>query len=274
MRDYEGQSEDMNGVNETNDSSTSNDSNYLMKESFSFQEKNEEEELFLLFNHDSNGIYENYSLFHLTLILLLNFTFNTNLSKSTVRFKTEKKRNIGRKRKDCQECNGNKSNNVHDKYTIDNIKKKIRGHFLIFLVELLNCALSYYKFELEFHHVKNPNYDKETKNDEEDELKEDEIETKTVGQIICQPLNGKYTTMSAEERNEYNKKIIEKVQNHKVLNNIFAKKFFDFFDIYYHNRKSINAKDYGANKDEIITFSSKVKTFEDLMNKPENTDES
>ena len=179
--------------------------------------------------------------------------FNSN--KNTDIFKIEKM--LGKKRKDYP----------------DNIKKKLRGHFLIFLVDLINCVLSYYKIELEFHHLKNPSYDKKTKNDEEDELKEDEIETKTVGQIICQPLNGKYTTMSAEERNEYNKKIFEKVQNHKVLNNIFAKKFFDFFDIYYHNRKSINAKDYGANKDEIITFSSKVKTFEDLMNKPENTDE-
>ena len=85
------------------------------------------------------------------------------------------------------------------------------------------------------------------------------LKQKNLGEIICNKISSKYKN----ENENANVKIYEEVKKNEIMNNILSENYLKFFKkIYYKSTRNINLKEYGLDKD--ILLSKKVKLFEDL----------
>lgn len=170
-----------------------------------------------------------------------------------------KKKNRGRERVKQEGINENENENednnsfikIHDKNVSDNLLRKIQVHFLSFIIQFLNeilCRSNYNKKFLKLNYKFKSNIKKDFVNNN--------LKTKTIGEIICNSISHKYTTKYPY----YNKNIYEETKGNEVLNMIYSKNYLLFFrEIYFKSERIINLKN------KIIILSDKVKMFKDLI---------
>ena len=144
-------------------------------------------------------------------------------------------------------------NKIHDKFSFDNLLRKIKNHSLSVIVPFLNAILIVLDIKEEFFQL-SYEFKKKIKNNYFCELKK-----KTLGDIICNKISPKY-------KHDENENIIlyKKLQNHEVLKNIFKMEYITFFKRYYmESKKHINLKVFGLEKEVIL--SEKCKMYNDLI---------
>ena len=155
----------------------------------------------------------------------------------------------------AQSCSNNKT---HDKYSMDNLLRKILISFFNFCISYSNDILKEFNYNEKFlkltHDFKN-----QVKNDFVESLKD-----KTLYDIIYRKITSKYKTKDENT----NIIIYDKIKENEVLKKIFDENFLVLFDIYYKGQKTINLQKYGLEKE--IHLSKKTKTFKDLLKKNES----
>ena len=145
-------------------------------------------------------------------------------------------------------------NKVHDKFSFDNELRKVNNHSLSCIVPFLNVILIVLDINEEFYQL-SYEFKKEIKNSYFCELKK-----KTLGEIICNKISSKYN------KHDENKNInlYKKLENHEILKKIFKMDYITFFKRYYmESKKCINLKDFGLEKE--IILSEKCKMYNDLI---------
>jgi len=158
-----------------------------------------------------------------------------------------------------------KINKIHDKHTIDNVLRKIQVNYMTFLTSFINEILKNLNFNERFLKL-DYNFKKNINKDFFEYLK-----TKNIGEIICSKISDKYKKVKKNNRN-----ILEKIKEknnkeNEVIINILSENYFDFFwKIYYKSSKLINLKEYGLDKE--IILSDKVIMYKDLLKKNEELD--
>ena len=149
----------------------------------------------------------------------------------------------------------------HDKFSRDNIKRKIQVDYLKFLVNLINKIID--EIVYKGHNTNNIkfyplNYEFAKKVDKKsfDLLKET-----TIGDIFIYHVSPRFKNYKMLNKNVYN--IIIK-QNQKIKN-ILDKNYLEFFKSYYLNEEKINLSKYGL--DQNIFLSNDIGFYKDLIEK-------
>ena len=152
--------------------------------------------------------------------------------------------------------------NDHNKYSMDNILRKVQVHFFNFIISILNDILKELNFTERFLKI---SYD--AKNDVCKD-KVESLKTKEISDIVCLDISSKYNT---KDKNT-NRNIYDKIKDNEILNKLFKAKYMEFFDIYYKNKsKYINFTKFGLEKE--VRRSDKTKVFFDLSKKNEHDKE-
>jgi len=165
------------------------------------------------------------------------------------------------KKKRGKHSNLNKYNKkTHDKFSFDNILRKVKNHSLSLIVPFLNVILKVLLIEEEFFQLDHEYKKKLTKKCFSEEKK------KNLRDIIINNISPKYKNYNNDE----NKKILEKVEDHEIFKKILSMDYITFFRRYYmESKKCINLKDYGLENEVIL--SKKCKMYNDLIKKIKNS---
>ena len=148
-------------------------------------------------------------------------------------------------------------NQTHDKYWMDNILKKIQIHFLSFIILFLNDILKSLNYSQQFLKL-DQSFKENIKKDFVESLKK-----KTIAEIIDNKISIKY---KKKIKTIDNKKIYEELKDKENLKGLFKENYLELFkNVYYKNKKIINLKKYGIEKE--INLSKEVKFYEDLLKK-------
>jgi hypothetical protein len=160
----------------------------------------------------------------------------------------------GRKRRRQLE-NGEK---IHDRYSTDNILRRIQVHYMTFIINIVNELLNYLGYKYKFIDI---DYNiKKAINKKQFYA----IKKLNIAQIICQTSSPKFKNHSKQKNNN----IYEKVKGDEKVNQFLSKTFMELFkDVYLKDKRYIN--EYGL----IFPLSEKVKTYKDLFSKKKEKDE-
>ena len=165
---------------------------------------------------------------------IINFTNNQN--------KLRKKRGRNRSK--------NFGKSVHGSKDFDNLQRKIKVHFLSFLINFCNDALqteygsSFCTFKQIKYKIKNIVNFKET----------DKMKHNSIKDMIVLPISPKFSTY-----NEWaNKELLSKIKC-PWLDKLFQMKCLELFKMYYNNEEPLLDKMVFENKE--ITLSTKTKSF-------------
>jgi len=172
----------------------------------------------------------------------------------------EANNNIGKKRgRKRQSINGS-NRPEHSKLSRDNIKRKIKIHYLKFLRLLINqilyeilCqnkTLKYYQFYPLDHNF--------SENVTKKHLKS--LKNISIGHIFKDHTSIKFIRKKKSNLDIYN----EVIKNNEIKN-ILDKNYLEFIHHYYNKTKEIDLLDYGINK--TITLEPSLESFKDLINK-------
>ena len=115
-----------------------------------------------------------------------------------------------------------KERKTHDKFSADNILRKIQVHFISFIVFFLNDILSSFGIRKKFLKL-----DYEFKKDV-NKQNFAELKNKNIGEIISSKISTKY-----KKDENTNSNLYELLKTNKVLGKIFDIKYFTFFKEYY-----------------------------------------
>ena len=155
----------------------------------------------------------------------------------------------------------NENDKIHDKNSSDNIFRKIQVHYMSFIVLFLNEVLQNLNIEKQFYKI-----DYEFKKNVNKKFV-NSLKRKTIGDIISTKVSSKYRYLNES----INEKICEEIKKNEVIKKILAQNYLNFFKkIYYQSNKYINLKEYGLNRD--IILSEKVKMYNDLLTSIETFD--
>ena len=158
-----------------------------------------------------------------------------------------------RNKKRGRQTNLKEGNKKHDKFSSDNIIRKIHVHFITFIIFFIDDILSSFgireKFcKLDYEIIKDVNKQKLT-----------ELKNKNIGEIISNKISTKY-----KKDGNTNKNLYELLKTNKVLGKIFDIKYFTFFKEYYmKNEKTVDLRIFGVEKE--IILSKKTKTYYDFL---------
>jgi hypothetical protein len=173
--------------------------------------------------------------------------------------KAKNKMSIGhfliKKRGRITKDDSSKSIKKHDKFAQDNILRKIQVHYMSFVISFSNDILKSLNYNEKFLKL---NYDfKKNVNKKFVEGLKD----KTIKDIICNEISNKY-----RKQNENTNIIIyEHIKENQVLNKILSENYLIFFKkFYYRSHKIINLREYGLDKE--IVLSNHTKMYKDLLN--------
>ena len=191
----------------------------------------------------------------------------SDISTNQSQFKIEKKeksiKNKKRGRPKGQNNSFIKDNqNNHNRYSMDNILRKVQVHFFNFIIFILNDILKELNFTERFLKI---GYEakKDVCKDNVESLKAREI-----SDIVCLDISCKYNT---KDKNA-NRNIYDKIKDNEILNKLFKAKYMEFFDIYYKSKsKFINFTKFGLEKE--VRRSDKTEVFLDLSKKNEHDKE-
>ena len=146
-----------------------------------------------------------------------------------------------------------KERKTHDKFSADNILRKIQVHFISFIVFFLNDILRSFEIREKFLKL-DYKFKKDVNKQNYAELK-----NKNIGEIISNKISCKY-----KKDGNTNKNLYELLKTNKVLGKIFDIKYFTFFKEYYmKNEKTVDLRIFGVEKE--ITLSKKTKSYYDFL---------
>lgn len=145
---------------------------------------------------------------------------------------------------------------IHDKFSSDNIKRKIQVHYLTFIIYFINDILKSSGIKDEF---KKLSYDfKKVVSQQKFNL----LKSSTIGEIVSNKISTKYK----KNEENHNSKLYDIFKTNEVLEKIFDMNYLDFFKMYYmKNKTSLDLKIFGIEKE--ITLSKKTETYYDLLEK-------
>ena len=147
---------------------------------------------------------------------------------------------------------------IHDKYSVDNMLRKIQIHYLNFIILFLNEILKNLNYKQRFLKL-DYNFKKTVNKDFVERLKKS-----TLKDIVINKISQKYKNYS----NNTNKMTYEEIKENEILKNILSINYLTLFKtIYYKSNKKIDLSQYGIN--QVIILSKKVKMFNDLLKKIE-----
>ena len=154
------------------------------------------------------------------------------------------------------------SRKIHNKFTSDNLRRKIHIHFLNFIISFLNEILSYSGYEDQFYKL---DYNRNIKNVNKAFF--NRLKNKNIGEII----SGKISSKFKNKEKDFNFFFFQKLKNDKILNKLFSQSYFLIFKVFYFpSKKKINLKEYGLNVE--ISLSEDVKMYSDLLERFEDND--
>ena len=200
-----------------------------------------------------------------------------NISKNVKKNKKFCKKKRGRKMKQNNSTKEENNQNTHDKFSNDNLLRKIQIHYISFLISIINLILRDLNYEEQFLKL-NYNIKKNINKKFFESLK-----NKKLSEIICNKISKKYKKYDSN----INIKIYNKIKNNEILKNFFniliffpkttikqikkvSENYLSFFkNIYYESKRIINLKKYGLEKE--IFLSEEIKMFKDLLQ--DNIDE-
>ena len=179
----------------------------------------------------------------------------TNLFKTSISDRTNDTTLLKNKRGRKSNSEEEKEKN-HDKYSPDNIKRKVQVHYLSFIPSSINdilesCGMKekFYKLDYEFKKIVNKkhfNY----------------LISSNIGDIISKEISKKYK----KKRKYNNSSVHNNFITNKVLEGIFEMKYLDFFRMFYMKKeKIVDLKIFGI--DKIFTLSKQTETYYDLLEK-------
>ena len=172
------------------------------------------------------------------------------------------KRKRGRGRQDDLNSSLNENDKIHNKFSTDNLLRKVQVHYMTFIISFVNEILGYLNYKEKFLKL-----DYEFKKNVNKKFVES-LKNKNIGEIICNKISVKYKKQDINS----NKILYEKIKQDKVICNIFSENYLKLFKkIYFKNNKIINLKEYGL--DEEIILSKEVKIFKDLIKENEDSEE-
>lgn len=168
---------------------------------------------------------------------------------------TKKKRGRGKA------PNLEKNDKIHDKFSTDNLLRKIQVHYLTFIVNFINIILKILNYEQRFFKL-----DYELKKNV-NKKNFDSLKNKTIGEILCNKISIKYKKQNVNANFE----IYEQIKDNEILKKILSENYIKLFKkIYYKSNKNINLREYGLNEEIILT--KPVKMFKDLLKDNEALD--
>ena len=185
----------------------------------------------------------------------LNFFFRNNISedsteKDQINFIVIKGTKRGRKN---YKKNLDEKKKIHDKNSSDNLLRKIQNHYLTFIISFMNEIFQSFNIKpklrgLDYKFKSNVN--KQNVN---------YLKNSNIRDIICHEISNKYK----RKRDINNESICKNIKN-IVLEKILSENYLILFRKFYYNESNIiNLKDYGLDKD--IILSDKVKLFKDFQ---------
>ena len=241
-----------------------NENNNLINLSFfpieTYNEGKNSEDFPISENQDSsiNSFYENVNYKE----NLLYYNINTEKGNKTSIKVLFQLNNIlynkrGRPKKSNQKNNVRK---IHNKFTSDNLRRKIHVHFLNFIISFFNGILSYSGYEEQFYKL---DYYLNIKNVNKAYF--NRLKNKNIGEII----SGKISSKFKNKDKDFNFNLFQKLKNDKILKKLFSQSYFLIFKVFYfQSKKKINLKEYRLNVE--ISLSEEVKMFSDLLERIED----
>ena len=161
---------------------------------------------------------------------------------------------LGRKKKSDSETDVDSNNCSHNKYSLDNIQKKITGHFSSFILDYSNGILKHFGIYENF--IKRDHKNKIYINKSEMSL----LKKTKISELLSQDISPKY---KRHQKNE-NKNLLNEAIKNPTINQLFSESYIALFEnIYFKNIKNIKVNNNGKDEDIILY---EVKTFEDLVN--------
>lgn len=148
-----------------------------------------------------------------------------------------------------------KEKKFHNKFTIDNILRKIQVHYLNFIVAFINTILNYLGFKAKLFYL---DY-KFKQNICKQNIKS--LKNSTLGEILSRQISGKYKTVNKYE----NRIILDEIINYPILKKILSEKYLCFSDIYLKSQRTINLDAYGLDKEIVLPIN--IRMLDDLLKK-------
>ena len=177
-----------------------------------------------------------------------------------VLFKINKRGRKSQKQKNYEDCK-NKDEYSHNKFILDNLLKRIQTHYMTFIIDYANEVIHKFGYKDIFIQA-NYKYKKFVNKSNFSFLK-----GQNIGYILSLEISPKFRN----ENNFKNKILYEKVIKIPIIKKLFDQNYISLFEnIYYKNKKYINLE--YDDKNDIIIFSEKVKTFDALLKKIRNND--
>ena len=129
------------------------------------------------------------------------------------------------------------NNSKHDKYTKDNLLRKIKFHSINFIIDLVNLVLMNLGEDYQFRQI-SYEFKKDVKY-----YKILSLKKMTIKDILCQQLSSKFK----KDKDKDNTNIFESIKDNPIIQNLISSKYLEIFKkLYYNNNKKIiNLKDYG-----------------------------
>jgi hypothetical protein len=140
---------------------------------------------------------------------------------------------------------------IHDKFSEDNLRRKIQVHFMSFIISFINDILKQLGHQQQFNKL-SYDFKKNVTNSFFEELK-----TKKISDIICNNIRKKYKI----DNIDFNRKLYENLKDKEVLKDLFDVNYLVFFKNIYYEK---NITFLNSLSEKKIVLSSQIKTFEDL----------
>ena len=172
--------------------------------------------------------------------------------------KTTKKTNLGRKKNEIRTQNL-ENEKCHDRFGKDNLKSKIRNHYISFIIDYVNYILLFLGYRKQFYKI---SYKDKIK------MKFSSLKDKNIGEILQNNVSPSFVKVNCDE----NKKTFDEIKDEPGVKDLFSENYLDLFrNIYYKNKRYLNLSNYG--KDINIYLPNKrIKMFEDLLEKENKKD--
>lgn len=143
----------------------------------------------------------------------------------------------------------------HDRFSDDYLAIKIQIKFFTYIIDFFNDILKNLNYKERFLQLSSKIKKNITKNFTKS------LKIKTIGEIISNDINGKYRKYDKD----INIKICEKLKKIEIFRKLLSLNYLQFFKkFYFRSQKVINLKEYGLDKN--IILSQKTKPFQDLLN--------
>ena len=196
---------------------------------------------------------------HSIKIIIENSNYNINNDKENFinnnSNKKEKKR--GRDKKILN------SKRIHDKFSKDNILRKLQTHYLAFLTNFANLLIKQILFEdkdMQFYSLKHKFFKNINKN------RINLLKKQSLSDIL------KCTKIPQCKSAKNNTDVYNKITSKSIIiKNIIDKPYLEYFQIYYNSKKKICLSKYGYN--QYIILPNDIQLFEDLIKKNKTNSE-